>query len=279
MLTKSELKKFWEKHDFRPRKRLGQNFLIDKNIKDKILQNLQITPVDTVVEIGPGFGELTVDLARLSGKVFAIEKDKKIVEILKNDGKLSKDVSLIEKDFLDADLAKILKSKKAIIYGNLPYYITSPILEKLFNNITLVKDIYLVMQKEVADRIAAKPGGKDIGRLSLFVQYYAEPKVVFKIKRNSFYPIPKVDSVFLRLKVLPRGKVEVKDEKLLFEIIKIAYSKRRKTILNSLSSGDIEKDKLSNLLKTAKISPTARPETLSLADFARLADTIHSHKP
>ena len=276
MLTKSELKKFWEKHDFRPRKRLGQNFLIDKNIKDKILQNLQITPVDTVVEIGPGFGELTVDLARLSGKVFAIEKDKKIVEILKNDGKLSKDVSLIEKDFLDADLAKILKSKKAIIYGNLPYYITSPILEKLFNNITLVKDIYLVMQKEVADRIAAKPGGKDIGRLSLFVQYYAEPKVVFKIKRNSFYPTPQVDSVFLRLEVLRKKRVEVKDEKFLFEIIKSAYSKRRKTILNSLSAAGVEKNILAHTLNQANIKPIARPETLSLSDFARLANLLIS---
>ncbi|UCD54627.1 MAG: ribosomal RNA small subunit methyltransferase A [Candidatus Omnitrophota bacterium] len=274
MLTKSELKALWKSEDFRPLKRLGQNFLIDKNVKDKILRNLELDPEDTLIEIGTGFGELTFDLAKSTGAVFAIEKDRKIVVLLKNIFELPPNVTLIEEDFLDVDIKKIATHKKIIIYGNIPYYITSPIIEKLFDNISLIKDIYLVVQREIADRMLAMPGTRDMGRLSLYVQYYTEPKRLFKIKRESFYPVPQVESVFLKLAVLKKKKAYVKDENLFFKIIKNAYSQRRKAIRNSLSAEGLDKEALSRILNRARLNPSARAEDLSLLDFARLANEI-----
>lgn len=274
MLTQSELRGLWEKTGFMPKKRLGQNFLVDKNVKEKILRNLELNPGDTVIEIGPGFGELTFDLAKLSKEVFSVEKDRKIVGILKDEFELPKNVCLLEKDFLDVDIRELAERKKAVVYGNLPYYATSPIIEKLFKNIQLIKRIYLVVQKEVADRILARPGSKDIGRLSLFVQYYTEPKRIFKIGKGSFYPAPKVESTFLAFDVLRKQRVSVKNEDLLFEIIKKAYNQRRKTILNSLSGLAVTKETLACLLKTAKLNPKARAEDLSLEDFARLSNLL-----
>ncbi|MGB2705403.1 MAG: 16S rRNA (adenine(1518)-N(6)/adenine(1519)-N(6))-dimethyltransferase RsmA [Candidatus Omnitrophota bacterium] len=271
MLTKNELKALWQKTGFRPLKRLGQNFLVDKNVKDKILRNVEIGPDDTVLEIGPGFGEMTFGLAERAKKVFAVEKDKKVVKILKTGLKLPGNAVLIEDDFLDVDIKKLAANKKVIVYGNLPYYITSPILEKLFSNISLIKSIYFVVQKEVADRILAKPGSKDIGRLSLYVQYYTEPKRIFTIGKGCFYPAPGVESAFLKLIVLRKKKARVKDEKLFFEIIKNAYGQRRKTLLNSLSGMGIEKGVLSRSLKAAGINPRSRAEELSLQDFALLS--------
>jgi len=272
MLTKNELKALWQRTGFRPIKRLGQNFLIDKNVKDKILRNLEINPEDTVIEIGPGFGEITFGLAKRAKKVFAVEKDRKIVKILKSNLKLPGNAALVGGDFLDVDINKLATDKKAVIYGNLPYYITSPIIEKVFDSISLIKNIYIVVQKEVADRILARPGSKDIGRLSLYVQYYTEPKAIFTIGKNCFYPAPGVASVFLKLEVPAKKKVQARDEKLFFKIIKTAYSQRRKTILNSLSGTGIKKEALACLLQNAEINPHARPETLSLEDFARLSN-------
>lgn len=270
MLTISELKNLWESNDFRPVKRLGQNFLIDKNIKDKIVSTLEIEKNDTVLEIGPGFGELTFDLSNIAQKVYAIEKDKKIVNILKNSIKLPKNVEVIDGDFLDVEIEDLSKGKKLIVYGNLPYYITSSVIEKLIDSIRCVKDIYLVVQKEVAERIIALPGSKKIGRPSLFAQYYTEPGIEFSIKKDSFFPVPKVESVLMRLKPLEKKRIEVKDEKLLFDIIKAAYMKRRKTIGNSLSKRGIEKNTLLDMLKSIGIDSNSRPEELSLQDFARI---------
>ena len=274
MLTKNQLMALWKEHDFKPTKRLGQNFLIDKNIKDKILKNLELKSSDTVIEIGAGFGELTLDLARLTKEVFATEKDRKIAKILNDSLELPRNVVLLEKDFLDVNLEEIAKYKKIIIYGNIPYYVTSPILEKLFNNIAHIKSIYLVVQKEIADRILATPHSRNIGRLSLYVQYYTEPKRIFKIGKGCFHPSPQVESVFLKLDVLKKRKIQVGNEDLFFRVIKKAYSQRRKTVLNSLSGMGIEKSALSNLLNKAGINPLARAEDLSLQDFAHLANAI-----
>jgi len=274
MLTKNELKELWRQHDFRPVKRLGQNFLVDKNVLDKILRNLDVDADDTVVEIGAGFGEITFDLARRAKRIFAVEKDRKICGILKSAFTLPRNVTLVEKDFLKLDLKELAGKGKVVIYGNIPYYATSPIMEKLFNNISLLKSIYFVLQKEVAERILARPGSKAIGRASLFAQYHTEPKRIFRIGKGCFYPAPEVESAFLKLGVPKKKKVAVRDERLLFDIIKKAYGQRRKTLLNSLSGPGLEKKALSPLLKSAKINPLARPETLSLADFARLADRL-----
>ncbi len=274
MLTKRQLKELWRETGFRPLKRFGQNFLIDKNIKDKILRNVEIGPGDTVIEIGPGFGEMTFGLAERVKRIFAVEKDKKITGILRKNFKLPDNLNLIEGDFMDVDIKKLAVLKKVIVYGNLPYYVTGPILERLFDNIAQLKNIYLVVQKEVANRIVAKPGSKDIGRLSLYVQYHTEPRRVFTIGKGCFYPAPKVESVFLKLEVLPKKKVQVRDEKLFFEIIKNAYGQRRKTILNSLSGMGIEKEALRRLLKPAGINPCSRAEEISLQAFALLSDAF-----
>jgi 16S rRNA (adenine1518-N6/adenine1519-N6)-dimethyltransferase len=274
MLTKSELKTLWIEEGFRPRKRWGQNFLVDKNIKNKILRNLELGGEDTVIEIGPGFGALTLGLAGRAKNVVAIEKDKKIVNILKRRLELPPNVELIENDFLDLDIEKITRHKKVIIYGNIPYYITSPILAKLFENISCIKIIYLAVQKEIADRITAIPGSRDIGRLSLYAQYYTTPTELFKIGKEAFYPFPKVESVFLKLEVLQKRKAHVKDEALFFKTIKTAYSQRRKTINNSLSGLGISKAELAPILERAKVNPKARAEDLSLEDFARITNLL-----
>ena len=274
MLAKNELKKIWQEHDFRPLKRFGQNFIIDRNIVDKIVGNLDLKASDTVLEIGPGFGEITSGLANVVKDVLAVEKDKKIVNILNDLKSLPKNVQLIEKDFLDFDVKSIANDEKIVVYGNLPYYITSSIIEKLICSIEKIKDIYLVIQKEVAERICAKPSSKDIGRLSLFVQYYTEPEVLFEIKKDSFYPVPKVESILLRLKPRKTHKVKVNNESFLFEIIKAAYGQRRKTILNSLSKIEKDKQKLSKLLASVNINPTARAENLSLEEFAKLENVL-----
>ncbi|MFH1381016.1 MAG: 16S rRNA (adenine(1518)-N(6)/adenine(1519)-N(6))-dimethyltransferase RsmA [Candidatus Omnitrophota bacterium] len=274
MLTQNELKALWKETGFRPLKRFGQNFLIDKNIRDKILRQLEISPDDTVLEIGPGFGELTASLAGLAKRVIAVEVDHKLSGILRKKNILSKNVDLVEKDILKFDFESLTGNKKIIVYGNLPYYITSPILEKFFKKISLVKCMYLVMQKEVAERILAKPGSKSIGRLSLFAQYYTDPSFMFVIGKNSFYPVPDVDSVMLKLDVPDRGKLSEKEEDKFFKVIKMAYSQRRKNLLNSLSGTGYSKDELSQILMKAGIDPNFRAENLSIEDFMRLSALI-----
>lgn len=276
MLTKTELEGIWRKYGFRPLKRLGQNFLIDKNIKDKILTNLDLDSGDTVIEIGAGFGELTRGLAEIAGKVFAIEKDGNIVRILKEALKLPGNTELLQEDFLDFDMRGARPGKKVIVYGNLPYYITSPIIEKLIDNRALIDTIYLVVQKEVAERIVAAPGSKEIGRLSLYAQYYTDPEILFRISKNSFYPAPEIESAFLKLSIRKAPPVSVKSEELLFRIIKKAYSQRRKTITNSIADEKLKKSETLALLKAARINPSSRPETLSLKDFARLTNAFHA---
>ena len=276
MLTKNELTALWKEHNFRPLKRFGQNFLVDKNVKDKILKSVDVSKDDVLIEIGAGFGEITVDLSKRAKKVFAIEKDKKIVNILKDSSILPANVVLVESDVLDVDFEKLLEKEKVVIYGNLPYYITSPIIEKLFCVVKNIKHIYLVVQKELADRIEANPGSRDIGRLSLFVQYYSNPKTLFKIGKNSFYPVPKVESAFIELEIPDKKKVDVKNEEIFFKVIKAAYEQRRKTILNSLSSLFKDKEKIKAVLQKAKIDPTLRAERLSLEDFSRLSNILHS---
>jgi len=274
MLTKNQLKALWREHDFRPLKRFGQNFLIDKNVKEKIIANLKLSKDDTVLEIGPGFCEITEDIAKRVKKVFAVEKDKKLLGIVKKSFRLPKNITLIEKDFLEVDIEKLAGKKPLIIVGNLPYYITSPIIEKILSNISVVKDIYLLVQKELADRISAKPGSRDIGRLSLFVQYYTDPERLFTVKGESFYPTPEVESALLRLSVPKEKQVTARNEELLFKVIKTAYSQRRKTILNSLSGMQLDKKALASLLENAGINPKARAEELALGDFVKLSNSF-----
>ncbi|MFH1594397.1 MAG: 16S rRNA (adenine(1518)-N(6)/adenine(1519)-N(6))-dimethyltransferase RsmA [Candidatus Omnitrophota bacterium] len=281
MLTKTDLEILWKEEGFRPRKRSGQNFLIDNNVKDRILRHVDIKKEDTIIEIGPGFGELTSGLAKRAGKVIAVEKDARVADLLKRRVGLPENVSLLNEDFLDIDIAKIAGAGRIVVYGSLPYYITSPIIEKLFDSICHIKEIYIVVQREVAARISAKPGSKAIGRLSLYVQYYTEARYLFKIGRRSFYPVPMVDSALIRLKVLSgqeratcgRG-ADVSNEDLFFEIIKKAYGQRRKIILNSLAKVVSDKESLTRILSMADIDPNARAENITLQEFARITNLV-----
>ena len=233
---------------------------------------MEVGAGDSMLEIGAGFGELTFALAKRCEKVFAIESDRRIVSTLRHNFNIPSNMELITADFLSLDIAKYIGSRKVIIYGNLPYYITSPILAKIFFNISSVKKIYVTVQKEVAGRMVAAPGSKEIGRLSLYVQYYTEPKLLFKIEKGSFYPSPEIESAFLRLDVRKRPKVDVSDERILFQTIKRAYSQRRKNILNSLADGQIEKKELAMQIQQNNIDPNSRAEDLSLEDFAAISE-------
>jgi 16S rRNA (adenine1518-N6/adenine1519-N6)-dimethyltransferase len=285
MLTKSQLKEIFSKYNFSPLKRYGENYLIDPNIKDKIINKAHIGKDDVVLEIGPGLGALTIDLAESGAWVFAIEKDKKAYEILKDIcGDKYSNLKLFNQDILEFDITRHCEaakrpkqSPKIKVLGNLPYYVTTPIIEYLIENRGLIGSALIVIQKEVALRLLARPGTKDYGSISCFIQYYMKPAYLYTIKRRSFYPAPEVDSSLLRLEFLDEPSVKVADEKLFFKIVRGAFNQRRKTILNSLSREEVlglPKDKLTVTLEKCGISPSSRPEDLSLADFAKISNSI-----
>ena len=279
MLTRSQLKDIFSARGFTPLKRLGENYLIDGNVKNKIMGSAGIDKDDIILEIGPGFGALTVDLASTGAKVFAVEKDRKACEILKEivNGDL-KDLKIFNGDILEFSIEdKISPAKRLKVFGNLPYYITTPILEYLISNRRFITLMLIVVQKEVADRVLAVAGSEDYGSLSCFIQYHCKVSYLHTIKRTSFYPVPEVDSSLLKLEVLNKPSVKVGDERLLFKIIRGAFNQRRKTILNSLSRTevlDLPKERLLQVLEKNGIDPLSRPEDLSLEAFARLTNTL-----
>lgn len=278
MLTQTELKAIFQKYDFSPLKRFGENYLIDANVKDKIIAQARASFGDTILEIGPGLGALTFDLASSGARILAVEKDKKAFVILKD---LTKDafpsLKIFNEDILKFDLRKVFEGKKIKIVGNLPYYITTPAIEYIIENREIIESALIVMQKEVADRLLAPEGSKDRGSISCFVQYYTKPEYLHTIKRTSFYPAPDVDSSLLRLNILNKPSYSAKDEALLFKIIRGAFNQRRKSIINSLSREavlNLPKDDLTGILKGINIDPASRPEDLPLSSFVSIANTI-----
>jgi 16S rRNA (adenine1518-N6/adenine1519-N6)-dimethyltransferase len=257
----------------RPKKRLGQNFLVDKNIQKKIINACEFKNSDTVLEIGSGRGELTKLIAERVSKVFALEIDPFLCENLKVILKDFPNSQVINQDILRFDLRKYFctTKQKLKVIGNIPYYISSPIIEHLIKFSDKISTIFITVQKEFALRIIANPGSKEYGSFSLFTQYYVEPKILFTIKKNSFYPVPKIDSAFLSIKIRKKPKVSVRDEGLLFKIIRRAFNQRRKVLKNSLS-GIISTQKLEQFFNKHNISSNIRPEDLSLEDFATLAN-------
>jgi 16S rRNA (adenine1518-N6/adenine1519-N6)-dimethyltransferase len=278
MLTKTQLKEAFLQHGFRPLKRLGENYLIDSNIKEKIVEAAGAKTGDVVLEIGPGLGAITMDLAGSGASVYAVEKDKKAFAIL---SELANDrypnLKLFCDDILKFDLGNIPHSGKMKVAGNLPYYITTPIIELLIEKRNMISSAIILVQREVAERLLAAPGSKDYSSLSCFVQYHSRPVYLHTVKRTSFYPEPEVDSSLLRLEFLDKPSVEVADEGVFFKIVRGAFNQRRKTIMNSLSREevlDMPKEELSRLLARAGVAPQSRPEDLSLQQFASIANNL-----
>ena len=276
MLTKSQLKDIFARYDFSPLKRLGENYLIDANIKDKIIAASRVSKDDTVLEIGPGLGGLTFDLARTGADIFAVEKDKKACRILKVLAREEfPNLKIFNEDILKFNLGNYTFMKKIKVVGNLPYYITTPIIELIISNRSVIESAVVMVQREVAGRILAKPGSKDYSSFSLFVQFYTRPYNIYTVKRTCFYPSPDVDSAIVRLDILEKPPVTITDEGLLFRIIRGAFNQRRKSIINSLSREavlGISKEKLTEILNRAGVDPASRPEDLNITDFAKIAN-------
>jgi len=278
MLTITELTSLFKEYGFAPLKRFGENYLIDKNIKDKIISEAGISKSDTVLEIGPGLGALTIDLADTGAEVFAVEKDPKAFRILQElVFEKYPNLHLFNEDILEFDLKKNVNAKKIKVVGNLPYYVTTPIIEYMIQNGSVIDSALIVIQKEVAARLSAKPGSKDYSSVSCFVQYHMLPEYLYTIKRTSFHPVPEVDSSLIRLSMRKEPAVKVKDEELFFKIIRGSFNQRRKSIINSLSREavlDTAKSDLTKVLERAGVDPSSRPEDLSLAEFASIANAF-----
>ena len=268
-----------DRHNFRLSKSLGQNFLTDRNIIDEIIQSSGISSNDLVIEIGPGIGVLTREALETAGRVIAIEIDQRLIPILEETLADYDNLEIINADILKTDLKAIIEANKGYdavrIIGNLPYYITTPIIMKILEEGVPADSVTVMMQKEVADRIKAPVGSKNAGAITAAVQFYCNVTQIASVPKEAFVPRPKVDSAVLRLDVLSLPAVEVRDRGIFFECIKKGFGQRRKTILNSLNGvSGIDKEKLAEVFEINDIDPQRRAETLSLAEFGRIADTI-----
>lgn len=267
---------------FRFSKSLGQNFLIDEGVLDKIVDGSGIDENTYVLEIGPGFGTLTQRLCAAAKKVVAVEIDDMAADILTENLAECNNLKIVRGDILKIDLNALIadefgKDSKIKVVANLPYYITTPILMLLIEGGFNIDSITVMIQKEVADRLAATPGGKDYGAITLSVQYRCTATPVAIAPPDSFMPPPKVTSEVIRLDLLSEPSVMVNDEKMLFKVVKAAFAQRRKTLLNTLSNSNafaMSKDELSQMLENLGIDPRRRGETLSIEEYAKISDNI-----
>ncbi|MBO5994507.1 MAG: 16S rRNA (adenine(1518)-N(6)/adenine(1519)-N(6))-dimethyltransferase RsmA [Firmicutes bacterium] len=271
------------RYNMSAKKKFGQNFLIDGGVLEGIVEAAGVTDKDCVLEIGPGIGTLTQYLAEAAGRVVAVEIDKTLLPVLSDTLSECDNVTVINNDVLKVDIDKIIEEynegRPIKVVANLPYYITTPIIMKLFESGALIESITVMVQKEVADRMAAGPGNKDYGSLSLAVGFYAEAEAVIDVPPSSFIPQPNVGSAVVRLTKYPEPKVKVKDDKYLFEIIRTSFNQRRKTLSNSLSNNaalGVSRDKVTAALVKMGIDERARGETLTLEQFAELSDILQS---
>lgn len=269
------------RHHFQFRKSLGQNFLIDGNILEKIVAAAELDKDCGVLEVGPGIGTLTQMLAEQAGWVVAVEKDERLLPILQETLAGQDHVQIVHGDVLQLDLSALFTryfgGRRTCVVANLPYYITTPIIMKLLEEHLPLERIVVMVQQEVAERMTARPGGKEYGALSLAVQYYTETRVVCRVPRTVFIPQPQVDSLVMCLKVRQQPAVAVKDPAFFFRVVKAAFAQRRKTLLNNLLHNlplPCSREQLQAVLKQMGIAPERRGETLSLEEFARLADSL-----
>ena len=280
----SEVKRILNKHGLKANKNLGQNFLVDANILNKIVSTAGILKDDIVVEIGPGLGVLTCALAKRARRVISVEVDNKMISVLKENISSYKNVEIVHADALKTNFDALVKEKVFLndkevfsykLVANLPYYITSPIVMHMLTNKFNLNTMVVMVQLEVAKRIVANSGNKDYGILSIAVQYYAEPKIVFKVPKTVFFPQPDVDSAVLKLSIKENPAVNAPNENLFFEVVRAAFANRRKKILNSLLYGmNLSKELIRKALEGAEINETQRGEDLSIIDFARLTSCI-----
>ena len=279
LYSPSEINEIRTIFGFRNSKSLGQNFLTDKNIIDRIIEGSGIGPEDLVIEIGPGIGVITREAAAVAKKVVAVEIDEDLLPVLQYTLGDLNNVEVVNQDILKTDLKALIAAQdftgKVRVIGNLPYYITTPIIMKLLEEGIDCETITVMMQKEVADRLKAAPGKKECGAISLMVQYFADVKELAKVPRTVFIPQPKVDSTVLRLDVLKEKPVDVEDEEYFFKVIKAGFAQRRKTVANSLSVlGDVTRNEILEALEKAGIDPVRRGETLSLEEYAKLSEAL-----
>ena len=282
MNLEQETKYILNKYNAHANKGYGQNFLIDQNVVDGILEKADVNKEDLIIEIGPGLGNLTSPLLENAGKVICIELDPKMVSILKDRFSLYENFELINEDVLKVDLNKLIeensKFETAKVVANLPYYITTPIIMKLLEDKLNLESITVMVQKEVAERLADKPGGKEVGAITYSINYYTNPEIIIDVPRDSFIPAPNVDSAVIKLDVLKEPKVKVLDEELFFKVIKFSFLQKRKTLINSLSnSGLLPKDFLEEMLNSLGIDLRVRAEQLSLENFRDIADYIKNN--
>ena len=268
-----------QKYGFVFQKKYGQNFLIDTHVLEKIIEASKITKDDFVLEIGPGIGTMTQYLAESAKQVVAVEIDTNLIPILSETLAGYDNVTVINQDILKVDIKKLAEEynggRPIKVVANLPYYITTPIIMGLFENHVPIKSITVMVQKEVADRMQVGPGTKDYGALSLAVQYYAKPYIVANVPPNCFMPRPKVGSAVIRLERHEHPPVEVRDEKLMFRVIRASFNQRRKTLANGLKNSpeiDFSKEEIEGAIEKLGKGASVRGEALTLAEFAQLAN-------
>ena len=269
-----------QKHNFKFSKALGQNFLIDTNVIDRILEGARVQEGDYVIEVGPGIGTLTKEMGRTAEKVVAIEIDKTLIPILEETLADFPNIEVINQDILKVDVQELVKEKlnggPVKLIANLPYYITTPIVMKFLEEDIPVTDIVVMVQKEVADRMNAQPNSKDYGALSVAVQYYCDTEIVAKAPRHMFMPQPNVDSTVIGLHVREEKKYNVDNEDIFFKTVKASFGQRRKTLLNSLGGlGFLSKDQIKIALQEANLDEKRRGETLSIEEFASLSNAVN----
>ena len=285
-----DVRNILKKLQLRPTKSLGQNFLADEGILRKIGQAAEIDSNDVILEIGPGLGSLTAVLAESAGCVVAVEIDKRLIPVLHSNMIGYRNVVILNDDILKIDVHKELKpymknedgtERRLKIVANLPYYITTPVIMKLLESSVEAECMVFMVQKEVADIMAAAPGGKDYGALSVAVQYYSRPTVVMQVHPHSFVPQPDVESSVVRLELHKTPPVELLDKDLFFKVVKAAFGQRRKTLVNALNNASylgLDKERITELLEKTGIEKNQRGETLSIEQFAQLSNLIYEQR-
>ena len=277
-----ETKFLMNKYNIFASKKLGQNFLINDSIVNDIVSESKVTSEDLIIEVGPGLGNLTSRLLEKAGKVIAIELDPKMINILQDRFSLYENFELIYNDILKIDLQKLIKDnlneniKTAKVVANLPYYITTPIIMKLLEDNLNLESITVMVQKEVAERLAATPGDKLSGAITYSIYYYTTPEIIIDVPSSSFIPEPQVDSAVIKFNILKEPRIKVMDEKLFFKIIKSAFLQKRKTFVNALLNSNIfdNRENAEKMLLDLNIDTKIRGEKLSLEDFAKITEYV-----